>query len=793
MKFSPRNALLVGLVTCIAGCGDDDGTGAETSTKTNTSSTSTNTTSTDSNESSTQDDVRIKATPWSVSVVEGASATFKVMLTAAPTAPTTVKIRASGDPDVSVSSVSELTFTPMDWSSAQTVTVSAALDADTINGSATLSLEATGVPTETVSVNEVDNTVHEEMPHLIVTPEALSVTEAATATFSVALSSAPSAMTTVGVAYSAGDTDISVSGGASLVFSAVNWNTPQTVTLAAATDSDTANGSATITVSAPGLMSREVTATEMDTTVLGIVVGAPALSVPESSSATFTVALNAQPPGDTLVNVTKDAGGDDDLTISSGAALTFTPANWNVPQVVTVAAAADVDASNGSATLSVASTGLTTQKVVASEVDASVLGLVVTPLALPVAEGATANFTVVLNARPDAATEVSVTKAVGGDADLNLKAGAALNFTTENWNVPQTVTIASDVDLDAENGQATFKVAGAGVMSQEVVATEVDSIAQGLVVTPLSLDVKEGESKSFSVALAAKPSGDVVVNLEKDSGGDSDLSVEGSGKLTFTPLNWNVPKNVVIAAAQDDDAINGTATVSVSSIGLPTKVVNVSEEDDDTLEFHVRPISGMVLENGMTTFFVSLTAQPAASTTVGLTKVTGGDADITPIGTSSLVFTTSNWNVPQPFIVSAAADDGDMVNGQAAYKASAIGLTPRTISVTEADDDQVGFLVSALEIDVPEGFQSTFTVALTKLPAGTVNVSVVRSAGDNDLRVISGGALEFTTTNWSSPQTVTLQALEDTGNTSDSATLKISATDLSDVTVKLNEVDNDLE
>ena len=58
------------------------------------------------------------------------------------------------------------------------------------------------------------------------------------ASTTVKLAAAPTGNVTVAVARTAGDTDISVSAGASLVFTPANWNRAQTVTLAAAKDAD---------------------------------------------------------------------------------------------------------------------------------------------------------------------------------------------------------------------------------------------------------------------------------------------------------------------------------------------------------------------------------------------------------------------------------------------------------------------------------------------------------------------------------------------------------------------------
>lgn len=72
------------------------------------------------------------------------------------------------------------------------------------------------------------------------------------------------------------------------------------------------------------------------------------LTIPEQGSATFTVQLDTPPAENVPVTVTR-LGGDEDLRVQDGAALLFTPDNWNVPQIVTVSASADDDGVTGSA------------------------------------------------------------------------------------------------------------------------------------------------------------------------------------------------------------------------------------------------------------------------------------------------------------------------------------------------------------------------------------------------------------------------------------------------------------
>ncbi|WP_341676328.1 cellulase family glycosylhydrolase [Niveibacterium sp. SC-1] len=100
---------------------------------------------------------------------------------------------------------------------------------------------------------------------VVISRNTIEVPEGGTATLTLKLASAPTTNVTVTVARSSGDTDLSVKTGASLTFTPANWNTAQTVTLGAAEDADTTNGSASFTITASGgYTGGSVTATEAD-------------------------------------------------------------------------------------------------------------------------------------------------------------------------------------------------------------------------------------------------------------------------------------------------------------------------------------------------------------------------------------------------------------------------------------------------------------------------------------------------------------------------------------------------
>ena len=101
-------------------------------------------------------------------------------------------------------------------------------------------------------------------PQVVAAPAAVAVAEGGTATFGVTLNVAPAGSVTVAVARVSGDTNLTVSGGAALVFTAGNYGTTQLVTLAAAEDADSEAGTAVIECTAAGHGAATVTATEQD-------------------------------------------------------------------------------------------------------------------------------------------------------------------------------------------------------------------------------------------------------------------------------------------------------------------------------------------------------------------------------------------------------------------------------------------------------------------------------------------------------------------------------------------------
>jgi uncharacterized repeat protein (TIGR02543 family) len=153
-----------------------------------------------------------------------------------------------------VNSTGTLTYTPSP-SASGTATMNVTLTDDATAGGVALT---TAIQSFTITITPIN------IQSLFVSPTSVNVPEGGTSTYTVKLAAQPTNNVVVSNVRASGDTDISVMSGASLTFTTSNWNTNQTVTLAAAEDADSANGQATFTVSANGITPVNVIATELD-------------------------------------------------------------------------------------------------------------------------------------------------------------------------------------------------------------------------------------------------------------------------------------------------------------------------------------------------------------------------------------------------------------------------------------------------------------------------------------------------------------------------------------------------
>ena len=362
--------------------------------------------------------------PTSLTPSEGGNQSYTVALSSEPTATVTVTIAGTTDTDLTLDKTS-LTFTTTTWNTAQTVTVSAGQDADAVDDAATLTHTASGGDYEGETVDLPVTVDDDESVGIVLTPASLTPAEGGAASYTVALSSEPTATVTVAVTGHSG-TDLTLST-SSLTFTTTTWDVAQTVTVSAGQDADAVDDAATLTHTASGgdyaSVTSELQVTVDDDESVGIVLTPASLTPAEGSAASYTVALSSEPTATVTVAVTGHSGTD--LTLSTSS-LTFTTTTWDVAQTVTVSPGQDADAVDDAATLTHTASGgdyasVTSELQVTVDDDESV-GIVLTPTSLTPAEGGAASYTVALSSEPTATVTVAVTGHSGTDLTLHVVA-----------------------------------------------------------------------------------------------------------------------------------------------------------------------------------------------------------------------------------------------------------------------------------------------------------------------------------------------------------------------------------
>ncbi len=759
------------------------------------------------------DTAGVSVSETTLTVAEGNSSTYTVVLDAQPASDVVIGVTISGSPDVTVDRAT-LTFSPSNWDTAQTVTVSAAQDADAVNDAASIThaVDASRSADEfdNVSVAGVAVTVADDDAGVSVSETTLTVAEGNSSTYTVVLDAQPASDVVIGVTIS-GSPDVTVDR-ATLTFSPSNWDTAQTVTVSAAQDADAVNDAASITHAVDASRSADefdnVSVAGVAVTVAdddaGVSVSETTLTVAEGNSSTYTVVLDAQPASDVVIGVT--ISGSPDVTVDR-ATLTFSPSNWDTAQTVTVRAAQDADAVNDAASITHAVVAASSADeydavsvagVAVTVADDDTAGVSVSVTELALAEGGQAAYTVVLDAQPASNVVIGVTRS--GSSDVTVSP-ATLTFSPSNWDTAQTVTVRAAQDADAVNDAASITHAVDASRSADeydavsvagVAVTVADDDTAGVSVSETTLTVAEGNSSTYTVVLDALPSGNVVIGVT--ASGSPDVTVDRA-TLTFSPSNWDTAQTVTVSAAQDADAVNDAASithavvaassadeydavavagVSVTVADDETAEVSVSVADDDTAGVSVSETTLTVAEGNSSTYTVVLDAQPASDVVIGVTI--SGSPDVT-VDRATLTFSPSNWDTAQTVTVSAA-QDADAVNDAAsithAVDASRSAdeydaVSVAGVAVTVADDDTAGVSVSETTLTVAEGNSSTYTVVLDAQPASDVVIGVTIS-GSPDVTV-DRATLTFSPSNWDTAQTVTVSAAQDADAVNDAASI----------------------
>ena len=377
-------------------------------------------------------------------------------------------------------------------------------------------------------------------------------------------------------------------------------------------------------------------------------------------------------------------------------------------------------------------------------------------------------------------------------------AGSAVTLTLANavsaadavvvsYTVPSGAGTNPIRDASANHNNA------AGLSSQPVT-----NVTPGILLSTAALSMAEGGSATYTVRLNTQPSGEVIVTITSDNAevtvDDTSADAGVQNTLAFTTANWSTARTVTARAGTDTDTDDDTATLTHTASGggyagrTAGVAVTVTDAGDTTAPSLDGDTPPSVNGNTLTLTYdealdtASVPPSGAFAVTVNGSGVNLASGSPVAIAGSAVTLTlasavTAADTVAVSYTAPAGMDATPVRDASANHNAAADLSGQPVTNVTP------GILLSTATLSVAEGGSATYTVRLNTQPSGTVTVTVARSPGGSDEVTFdtSGSAgiqttpLTFTTTNWGTARTVTVNAATDTDLTNDEATLTHSA------------------
>ena len=731
----------------------------------------------------------------STDIAEGASATYTIHLDTQPTSGT-VTIRLSADHAEAMLSPESVTFTTTNWSSAQQVSVSNPADNyDEDTEPVRVSHRAMGADYESegVTIDDKDfSLLDDDDRSITVSESAITRNEAATGTYTIVLTSAPEGGDVEIEVKSAKSEDVSVDPSV-LTFTEMNWNTRQTIIVTAVDDrideeDETIDVTHEVTSSSDYGAPNNVTASKVAVTVndddtRGVTITPTILTVPETASREYTVALTSQPTATVTITITDDHAVASEVTITSSS-LTFSDSTWETAQTVTVRVADDADSANESAIISHAVAGGDYQAFNADTIDLTLQdndtdGVVISKSFVSFEQGASEDYTIVLQTQPltqEPSVTISVTNGAGDNANDVATSLMSVTFTTTNWNTEQTITVTAPVDDDALGETATITHAvsmyGMVTTAATVAVTVTDADIAGVDVSESILNIAEGDTDTYTVRLDTQPVGDnATVTLTNPNTADVTVSAR---TLTFSATTWNTLQTVTVTAVNDsidDDGESVGLTHAVAGGDYETGVnvagVTINIGDDDRRGVTVSESTRTFIEEQTTTYTIVLTSAPQDGGTVRINLSSNNPTKIT-VTPRLLSFTPSTWRSSRTVTVRAPHDhDTEQDMGIISHRVSgadygANNVPANSVDITVNDNDTEGVTVSKQTIRFIEGGTETYTIRLQTQPSSRRNqIVTIDIRAETERLTVTPAQITFDSMTWNQEQTITVMAEED--------------------------------
>jgi hypothetical protein len=573
----------------------------------------------------------------------------------------------------------------------------------------------------------------------------LTTTESGgTASFTVALTSPPSAPVTIGV--SSSNTAEGTVSPVSLVFDQSNWKEAQTVTVTGVNDAISDGPVAYTVVLAPAVSadSNYDTRDPLDVSVTNLdndipqEVSVTGVNSPETGAGSVTFSRSGEITADLSVDYTVSGtavAGSDYVALSGSAVIPTGSASVTVPIT-----AIDNHIAQGNRTVVVTvndGVGYTAGApaiATSTILDDDIASVSVFPAAglVTTEAGGTASFALGLGSQPTADVTINLSST---DTTEGQVIPSSVTFTPGNWNVTQNVTVVG-VDDAVVDGDIAYTISTSAVSS--------DSQYNGIAVPDVGAINRDDENRTKVQVIATKTpvtegSTPGVFTVTRSGSTAADLRVFYSvaGSATRAVDYYSLPGTVTIPAG------SSTATIDVGTIQDNTP------EPNETVILSLAPDSNYIVGNpGAATVVISDDDQPqvpVANFTLDQTVAEGATVTVTAV----LNEAASTYPVTIPYIVSGTATnpgDHDAVNGNIVINSGTIGTTTfHVVSDAVAEPAETVVFSMGAPVNANAGTRTTQTVTILE-SNGSPNASLQAMQNGVATHLIVTGSGQVTVT-----------------------------------------------
>ena len=373
---------------------------------------------------------------------------------------------------------------------------------------------------------------------------------------------------------------------------------------------------------------------------------------------------------------------------------------------------------------------------------------------------------------PPTVVSVTVNDALVSDADAGLGKFTVTVLFDESMDTGVAPVLGYDPDH-----QRTL-TSPSGIWSQTTLANDTYTV---------TYDVTDQEVEIANIEIDITNARDVAGNLQKDYAPEAEFSIDTTAPEA---VGWGIGNGTaqrsMIRAVRIEFSENVSSSLTVDSLTLTNlttgEVIDSSnlalayDSVTDAATWSVVDLPGLRLPDGQyrATLHATRVSDPAGNLlaedyTFEFFTFFGdsdGDRDVDIADLFTFRKTYQKDSTDPAFNPAFDSDaDGDVDSAD---------LSRFRENYQKTLEMPFDIVLSGDSLLVSEGETAEFTVVLSAAPVYPVTVTIAKNDGDEDLSVFSGNTLTFDSTNWNTPQTVTLFAEEDTDSLAGIATFIVT-------------------